>query len=97
MNIEVLQEAVLRHRGFLKPPYDELVDIMGIETICRLSAEYGGTEFYVPMLRSLFRPCIREAIKEEYNGYNANELCRKYGVCRRAIFKITEDSRKYGD
>lgn len=71
--------------------YQDLVRVIGLEATMRLCREFGGTDTYIPKVDGLLAAKQRELIRSEWNGYNAEQLARKYGVSARWIRKIVED------
>lgn len=55
-----------------------------------LSARYGGAEVYIPAEDKTER---NAAIRAEFNGRNAHDLIRKYGISRAWLYKIVGDRK----
>ena len=71
--------------------YQDLVRVIGLEATMRLCQEFGGTDTYIPKVDGLLAAKQRELIRQEWNGYNAEQLARRYGVSARWIRKLVED------
>ena len=65
--------------------------MIGLEATMRLCQEFGGTDTYIPKVDGLLAAKQRELIRQEWNGYNAEQLARRYGVSARWIRKLVED------
>mgnify|MGYP000101403799 FL=1 len=61
---------------------------IGVDNLLKLAELVGGSNIYIPKAESFIRPVLYEKIKEEYNGYNAPQLSRRYGVTERWIRQI---------
>jgi Mor family transcriptional regulator len=82
------KSVVLKFQDHMQTPGKDFLDIMGYEGLCAFADTYGGSTIYVPLKRSIIRPCVFQAVREEYNGVNAVELVRKYAVPMSTIRKI---------
>lgn len=71
--------------------YQDLIRVLGLEATMRLCQEYGGTDTYIPKVDGLLAARQRALIRAEWNGYNAEQLARKYSVSSRWIRKLVED------
>jgi Mor family transcriptional regulator len=76
----------------LPAPYDEYARILGIENLYELTKALGGTTVYIPKVDSLFRTIREKKIREEFNGYNYQELAIKYRLCERTIRYICSNT-----
>ena len=57
-----------------------LVDAIGIDAAVRLMEQVGGACIYIPKADALTRIIRDKHIRDEYNGYNAQQLALKYGI-----------------
>jgi len=65
--------------GLIDPQAKELAEAV----VVNLSHKVGGETFYINKKNS------HEArIKQEFNGKNQQELCRKYGISRATFYRI---------
>lgn len=64
---------------------------IGVDNLIKLAELVGGANIYIPKADSFMRPVLYEKIKEEYNGYNAPQLARRYGITERWIRQICGD------
>lgn len=68
----------------------DLAEVIGMDAFRRLVRTYGGSCIpYVPKAENLTTPIRDRVIVEEFNGYNYQELARKYGMSERWIREIT--------
>jgi Mor family transcriptional regulator len=74
--------------GMLPAPYRRLVDIVGLKNTLRIADALGGERVYFPRLAFAGKYLRDEEIREQFNGYNARELARKYGLSERRIRQI---------
>lgn len=63
----------------------EIVGENGIIEICRL---YGGDVLYLPTYKSIVRASRNREINKRFNGVNASQLAREYGVTSNHIRRI---------
>ena len=65
----------------LKGETHELAETIGMDAFRRLVDVYGGTgRVYIPQADTLLIPIRDRLIREEYNGYNVYELCKKWDL-----------------
>lgn len=72
-----------------------IAEEIGTENLLKLAALVGGSTFYMPQVESILRPLRNQKIKEEYNGYNIDELVKKYGVSQRKAYQIIQEKAVY--
>ncbi|WP_248928190.1 Mor transcription activator family protein [Paenibacillus hamazuiensis] len=60
-----------------------LVEMTGIETFLKLCSYYGGSNVYFPRDETMLMPLRNQRIKQEYNGHNLVEICRKFRLSER--------------
>lgn len=77
----------------------ELAETIGIEAFRQLVSVYGGTgRMYIPQPDMLLIPVRDAKIREEYNGSNIYELCRKWelseGYVRRICAEKADELRR---
>ena len=66
----------------------EIAELIGVDKYVLPVNKYGGEYIYIPTLSSLMRSENVAKIKRQYNGENAAELGKKYGVSARTIVRI---------
>lgn len=69
----------------LPEAHRKLAEVIGVEATLRLSEVYGGLTLYVPKLDMVHAAMRTKRIRAEYDGTNARQLARKYGVSNRCI------------
>lgn len=69
----------------------QLAEIVGIDTYKELLRTYSGSTIYVPTVDTVTINLRDSLIRAEYNGYNALELAKKWGLSERWIRSICED------
>lgn len=65
-----------------------LSELVGMEHFVKILDMAGGETIYFPKRESLERPLRRQAIRQEFDGYNYHQLARKYGLTERSIRHI---------
>lgn len=68
--------------------YQTIASEIGIQNFFKLVKIAGGDSLYIPNLETFLKPIRNKKIKEEYNGYNATFLAKKYGITTRWVQKI---------
>lgn len=72
----------------------QLAETIGIKAYINLLQTYAGSTIYVPPVDRVIQLLRDDRIREEYDGYNAAELGRKYGLTERWVRSIVEDIHK---
>lgn len=78
----------------LPSPYDFLVKLVGIEKTVKIAEELGGEYVYFRRLDTLLRNQKNTYIAKEYNGNNARELAKKYGITTAWVIQIVKNKHK---
>lgn len=68
--------------------YQTIANEIGIENFFKLVNLIGGDTLYLPKEETFLKPIRNMKIKNEYNGYNAGFLARKYNMTTRWVQKI---------
>lgn len=76
----------------LPEQYQPLAEITGVPQLLALAEKQGGSNLYVPKLEALVRTARDQQIKEQFNGYNAEDLARRYCMTVRWVQEICKDS-----
>jgi Mor family transcriptional regulator len=71
--------------------YRPLAELIGVQQLLALSEEYGGANLYIPKTEALVRATRDNLIKQQYNGYNAEELAKVYNLTVRWVQDIVKD------
>ena len=72
-----------------------IAEEIGTDNLLKLAMLVGGSTFYMPQAESILRPLRNQKIKEEYNGYNSEELAQKYGITPRRVQCIIQQKAEY--
>lgn len=72
----------------LKDKDREIAELIGVENYVRLVNQYGGSNIYIPSASLLKRDELEKQIKRRYNGKNAAELGKEYGLSARTVMRI---------
>ncbi|MEF9991883.1 MAG: Mor transcription activator family protein [Romboutsia sp.] len=69
-----------------------LLDIVGEKNFLEISRMYGGCNVYIPTYSSMVRGSRNREIASKYNGVNAADLARMYGLSVNHINRIVGKS-----
>ena len=71
-------------------PYNmiNMLNIVGMENLLRISKVYGGANLYIPLLKELQKEARNREIIKAYNGFNAKELSEIYDLSVSQIHRI---------
>lgn len=86
-----LKEIVNEFNQDVLPPFNNIIHVVGFESLCAIADEFGGTNIYIPSKKNLFKRCIAKQIKKEFNGGNVKALCKKYDLCQTTVRQIVTD------
>jgi Mor family transcriptional regulator len=78
----------------LPEAYADMAGTIGMEPMIKLVKSYGGTNIYIPTLKSFAKEAIHRHIANEFDGGGIERLARKYGVSARTVYRIL--NRKIG-
>lgn len=67
---------------------NEIAKIIGIDNLLLLCEYFGGTRLYINKLDHVTAILRNRKIKEEYNGYNSQQMVRKYNLTENQIQRI---------
>ena len=68
----------------------DMAELIGLEAYLRLAEVYGGTTPYIALPGSISIPARNRVINEEYDGTNAAEIARRWGISERHVREITK-------
>lgn len=75
----------------LNSAYSEFANLLGIDAVLKIHAEYRGQQVFFPM--ELFsKDFIKQQIIDEYNGSNVKQLATKYGYTEKWVKKILKEN-----
>lgn len=90
-----IKEAVKKIRyEDLTPPWQEIVDSVGMETFLIMCYYFGGQAYYFPEIDRLAMENRDREIRREFCGWNYRLLGEKFGLSERHIRKIIKGTRK---
>lgn len=63
--------------------------------IIRTAADRGhaGSDYYLPFLHNLGREERNALIRKEFKGNNLREVCRKFGVSQRTVYRACHSAK----
>jgi len=67
---------------------ENLFEIVGEERFLEISRMYGGSNLYIPTFNSVVRNGRNREIIKKYNGVNASQLAKEYGMCVNQLNRI---------
>lgn len=65
-----------------------MYEIVGEEKFLEIIRMYGGSNLYIPTYKSVVRSSRNREIAKRYNGINASQLAREYGITVNQIRNI---------
>lgn len=65
-----------------------MYEIVGEEKFLEIIRMYGGSNLYIPTYKSVVRSSRNREIAKKYNGINASQLAREYGITVNQIRNI---------
>ena len=65
-----------------------IYEIVGEEKFLEIIRMYGGNNLYIPTYKSVVRSSRNREIAKRYNGINASQLAREYGITVNQIRNI---------
>lgn len=72
--------------------YQPIVSLIGMDAFLKLCWYGSGDEIYFPMPETIFRKARDRLLLQEYNGYNIDELSKKYGLTIKQVKNIIKRS-----
>lgn len=72
----------------------EMAEAIGLEATLKLVATYSGMVIYVPKMETVGRGRRDREIREAYDGTNARELARRYGVTESWVRRVANARRR---
>lgn len=70
--------------------YRDLEKTIGLEATLNLYQEYRGMQLNLP-IRLISRSYMLDVLRTEYNGYNKQELARRFGYSQRSIERMLRE------
>ena len=78
LTLDMLPEGICR----------EIAEAIGIENFYTLTKIVRGDTVYLPKPESITRPARDARIRKEFNGYNHQDLAKKYRVSKRWVLHL---------
>jgi len=70
--------------------YRELEKVIGLDATLNLFKEYRGMQLNLP-IRLISRSYMLEVLRNEYTGYNKQELARRFGYSQRSVERMLRE------
>lgn len=81
----------------LPQSYQIMINLVGRENTFKIAKEFGGERTYLQRLDSCLIPIRDRKIIQEYKGFNAKDLGRKYSLTSTMIHGIVKrEKAKHG-
>jgi hypothetical protein len=90
MKKSIYLDVAKKHPEKIMPPFDEVYSRLGFEGLSVVIDIFGGCQTYVPYYKAVLSNCVKHAVGQEYNGKNVRQLCRKYGISERTLFRYLD-------
>ena len=74
--------------------YQEIADLIGLESTFKLAAVFAGGPIYLPKLERCLVGLRNQIIREEFDGFNTRALARRWGMSQRHIRYIVRPLRQ---
>jgi len=88
MDKRAIKDAALRHQDLILQPFGKIMNMDGFDAIAEFARVFGGSNVYIPSIRTIFKECIEHDILYLYTGKNLRELVKMYGFSERHIRNI---------
>lgn len=72
---------------------EDLIEILGTEVFEEVVKVFGGGTIYIPTYNSMIRSRKNRDIAKKFNGVNAQQLAREYGVSVNHVIRIAKDKK----
>ena len=92
MNKAFLRDVAVLHPHLILPPYDEILNMDGFDAICAFSQAFSGSSVYVPSLKSIFKDCIEQEIRNSFNGRNISALAKNFNFSERHVRNLVSQN-----
>lgn len=66
----------------------DMAEVIGLDAYIKLSEVYGGTTPYIAVSEKLEYRVAKRLATEEYDGTNAAQLARRYGMSERYVQRL---------
>lgn len=69
----------------------DIAKVIGMEATGQLIEQFGGTRPYIQSPAPILARQLDEAISDRFDGSNAGELCKEFGISRRRLNKALKN------
>lgn len=76
--------------------YRDIAELIGVENLIRLAQYANGNMLYVPKVDNLLAAARNRCICAEYDGYNVQDICKRYDLTPRQVSNILKDMPTIG-
>lgn len=85
-----LEEMLISETALEDVPfhYRDVAELIGIPNMVKLAKYAMGKEIYFPKAETIIRKARNRHIREEYTGYNENQLAQRFDLTEQQIKKI---------
>lgn len=73
--------------------YQEMAELIGVESTVNLAQIYAGTSVYFPKLERALLTLRNQAICREFDGANIRQLARRWGLSARHVRHIVNPKK----
>ena len=87
MNLAAVRAAAKKYQDLVLHPYGAMLDMDGFEAVCTFVSTYGGSNIYVPSVRTIFKDCIEQDIMNQRDK-NIRDIIKVYGFSEKYIREL---------
>ena len=88
MDKKTFKEVVKLHPDEVLEPFDEIIELIGVEPTMTLIEHFQGQQIYVPAMKKVVSGCLIKQAREEFDGGNYRTLCQRYGFSERHLRRL---------
>lgn len=70
--------------------FRDIVEVVGIESFCKIVKSFGGMSLYIPREEKLLKP-VRDKMIRESKSSDYRMLCREFGLSESHLRKILKN------
>ena len=90
MEKSLIKHVAEKHKEYILQPYGMLMESGdGFDIIYRLVQQFGGTNIYIPSVKTIFSRCLEREIKDQFDGRNIKELVKIFGYSETHVRSLT--------
>ncbi len=91
---DIFRKMALETPELIEKDYREFMEKIGVDNFFYFINSFGGTVIYIPRNKKIFSRCIKENVKNEFDGSNIKMLARKYYLSERTIRNYIHNYKK---